>query len=257
MSTWQDNADEYGRHVRNGGAELSLLVAKSVKPGVRQKASATGDSKANGPAADRKCSSTEFAGRAKVSKMTVAAHLKAWDDAIELGIKMPDRERLSPSSQVKLPVRFVSEWSTIYVDPFANKKRSPSPKDVTAEQVKDAVTSNPEAAKAAMKGLKERAAKQADSLPKITKQQRDLIDKEMDAKQDNVIDQINAALSPVQVEAIVATLEELTNDIKDLVKAFGPQGVPEDFIHRIDEALAGFNEELNVARMTSAKGGEK
>ncbi|QNJ59281.1 helix-turn-helix DNA-binding domain protein [Mycobacterium phage MrMiyagi] len=85
-TNWKNDAAEFGRHFKQGGWRLGLLVARNCLPSVGGRP--TNESQ-NRPPVDsftEKTSIREFAEIAGVSKSTVAYYYKAWELAADAGL---------------------------------------------------------------------------------------------------------------------------------------------------------------------------
>ncbi|AVD99684.1 hypothetical protein HWB51_gp066 [Mycobacterium phage Cuke] len=85
-TNWIEDANEFGRHFKQGGWRLGLLVARNCLPSVGGRP--TNESQ-NRPPVDsftEKTSIREFAEIAGVSKSTVAYYFKAWELAADAGL---------------------------------------------------------------------------------------------------------------------------------------------------------------------------
>lgn len=253
MSLNQD-AIEFGRHVRAGEWRLGLLVARNVLPdkghGNRNDAAASNRAKVSG---------RDFAKQAGVSQDTVRRYYKAWQAAAEAGI-VPDATGLKPGQDVDLNVESLPAWSKYYAasrtDSRVSEREVKAALRKNPKLVTEAVQEDSEVARSAIGGLKARADKRAASVPdaNLTPQERTRKKKEYEALQDQVSDVIDRAFGPAEVQGIVEGLGELANDLKGVAKAYGSKGIPAKYIRQIEEALAGFQEELNVAKMAASQG---
>jgi hypothetical protein len=96
---------------------------------------------------------------------------------------------------------------------------------------------------------KRRARKEAES--KLTEAERERARKEAEAWAEEQGQKILAGFSALTVEHIVGALQEATDDIRLLIKE---GGVNDKALRKIETAHAGFQEELNVARMAVSVG---
>jgi hypothetical protein len=116
-STIQQDAREFGLHVKAGGWRLGLLVARNVinaGPGNRK---VTGVTLPEG-----KVDATEFARQADTSAPRVLRYLRAWDAAAEAD-KVPRSADLTPGTELDLDVGKLGAWSEFY-PPVAERPTS-------------------------------------------------------------------------------------------------------------------------------------
>lgn len=104
----QDDAREFGLHMRQGGWRLGLLVARNVKisPG-----------RVTPEALLPKVNATEFARRAATSNDRVIRHYAAWQRAAKAGL-VPDADTLLPGTEVSINVDSLPAWGPIYNAPL-------------------------------------------------------------------------------------------------------------------------------------------
>lgn len=87
-TTIEQDAREYGVHVRHGGWRLGLLVARSVEKGAKKDSD--------------KVSADEFARRSGTSADRVIHYLDAWERAADAGY-VPHSTDVTPGQDVQLP----------------------------------------------------------------------------------------------------------------------------------------------------------
>jgi len=98
MITVEQDAREFGEHVRAGGWRLALLVARNVERGTAGRPPRNRPEKAE----NAKVSASEFARMAGLSGHDrVLNYLAAWERAALIG-QVPDASELHPGSEVKL-----------------------------------------------------------------------------------------------------------------------------------------------------------
>jgi hypothetical protein len=100
MATWQEDAREFGRHVKAGGWRLGLLVARNVILGARS------------PVKD-KVSAQEFAQVAGISPGTVALYLRGWEAAADVGL-VPHADVMTPRAEPTLDINRLPAWQNFY-----------------------------------------------------------------------------------------------------------------------------------------------
>lgn len=105
-SSIEQDAQEYGAHVRGGDWRLGLLVARNVEKG-RNDAKFGAESPGAGDLPDpedRKISIVAFAAKAKVGKEKVGNHLNMWEKAAAAGL-VPAASGLNPGDgeEIDLP----------------------------------------------------------------------------------------------------------------------------------------------------------
>ena len=199
MSLVERNAAEFGQHVRQGGWRLGYLVATSAYRGKRGRHQSKSEESDLG-----KVTLAEFARIAKINDVTVSNYLKAWNRAADdLGIERS--EDMHPGYECDWLTEEWAEqhpWGKYYStvnkkhdeapegtpptpeaqatafehqvtqDPeFARKaaetlrKVAPETQQITPEQVREAVRTNPEAEQAAkdetFQRMRERAREQS------------------------------------------------------------------------------------------------
>lgn len=120
MSTTDDDAREFGEHVKHGGWRLGLLVARSVERGAGS---------GNRPPGV-KISVIEFARRSGVGEHRVAKHLDAWEKAADAG-HVPHAADLEPGQEVTLPDQDTVGWSDFYSPVTGGRMGSQAPDAVT------------------------------------------------------------------------------------------------------------------------------
>jgi hypothetical protein len=121
MTIIDDDAREYGEHVRHGGWRLALLVARSVER----------DAGHGGKPIDRavsKTSATKFAVMSGTTHSRVLRHLDAWEKAADAG-HVAHAADIEPGQEVALPAAEL--WTTMY-DATASGGRPRDSKPVDA-----------------------------------------------------------------------------------------------------------------------------
>lgn len=120
------DAREFGLHMRQGGWRLGLLVARNVVVAPGRVAPETLLPKVN---------ATAFAKIAGTSNDRVLRHLAAWERAAKAGL-VPHAATLNPGSEVDLDVERLPAWGPIYSAPLLQAtltrparpdRRTPSP----------------------------------------------------------------------------------------------------------------------------------
>jgi hypothetical protein len=104
------DAKEYGRHVKQGGWRLGLLVARCVEKG-----RGTGGHPDRGDryGQDGKVSASAFARLAGTDNTRVLRYLDAWTRAADTGV-VPDADRLHPGVDPRLDWEALPEWGEFY-----------------------------------------------------------------------------------------------------------------------------------------------
>jgi hypothetical protein len=98
MSTIDNDAREFGQHIKQGGRRLGLLVARNVRPskGGRRPGDAGNPTHELGFAG--KVSATQFASKAGVSQSHVSTYYRAWELAAVDGLCLHAKD-LSPGDE--------------------------------------------------------------------------------------------------------------------------------------------------------------
>lgn len=107
-SMTNEDAREFGEHVKHGGWRLGLLVARSVEKGVGNPAVAHA-SQSRGV----KMSASEFARVSGTSTDRVLRYLTGWEKAADQG-RVPHASTLAPGQEVTLPDSDVLPWDEFY-----------------------------------------------------------------------------------------------------------------------------------------------
>lgn len=145
MSIGED-AREFGRHFKQGGWRLGLLVARNCEPGKpgRPKADAENPSREMDSG---KVSFTDFAGEAGVSQSHVSYYYKAWKLAADDG-KCQHAQSLSPEDEDLDDLEEDDEHTRELWSKYLEKakvpekpRRSGNPKGANASQSRDGASS--------------------------------------------------------------------------------------------------------------------
>lgn len=112
------DAIEFGLHMKQGGWRLGLLVARNVVVAPGRIAPETLAPKVN---------ATEFARRAGTSNDRVIRHYAAWERAANAGL-VPHAADLQPGGTVDLDVERLPSWGPIYNAPL--ERRTPQPRPI-------------------------------------------------------------------------------------------------------------------------------
>lgn len=106
----EQDANEFGLHIRQGGWRMGLLVARNVQPG-------TGGPRPERTAqtcAVRKISARQFADIAgNIAPNTVTKHLNAWNRAAEAGYVL-FADNLSPGDEIDLDNEKLPSWKSFF-----------------------------------------------------------------------------------------------------------------------------------------------
>ncbi len=155
--TIKQDAEEFGRHVRQGGWRLGLLVARNVEQGVGGR----GRKGVSSPRYSTKISATAFAEQAnvgipkgtkdkpnrdRISVDRVLAYLTAWEKAAEAGL-VPAAADLTSGSEVELPA--AEAWSEFYT-PISGGHNGGSGRTPTKKEAKSTVAKLPAKEKASL-----------------------------------------------------------------------------------------------------------
>jgi hypothetical protein len=114
--TINQDAREFGLHMRQGGWRLGLLVARNVVVAPGRVAPETLLPKVN---------ATHFAKIAGTSNDRVLRHLAAWERAANAGL-VPHSASLTPGSDVDLDVERLPAWGPIYNAPPERTRPAPA-----------------------------------------------------------------------------------------------------------------------------------
>lgn len=150
------DALEFGQHVKLGGWRLGLLVARNVE---KSKAGRPAANRNN--CNDFKMSATKFAELAGVSTPKVLRYLDAWNKAAADIEELPSSDELAPGNEIDLSEEWCEAhpWSAYYST--ANKKPDEKPEGTPPSQeeqnrtFRETITRDPEFAKAAAEALRE------------------------------------------------------------------------------------------------------
>ena len=276
MSDWKQDAQFVGAFIRGGNWEIGLRVARNVTPNEGE-----GGKK---PASSGRISIRDFATEAGISKTTVSKYLAAWEWAADSGIVDYSADLSADDEYDWETAKLTQEdWASYYevacnnpppwnpdgkpLEPRKGINRHVS-QDISDDAVVTAIKSKPEliteavisdnsagnkVAQAAIRGLNRKAKQEEAKLPqsKLTPKERALERKEREAFLDDLGQKFDKATAPVLLSSILDMLEEITGDLQEFAKAYSPNGIPQEYVDRISEALAGFNEELNMAKMSA------
>lgn len=103
------DAQEFGRHLKQGGWRLGLLVARNVEKGADNGRPRNLDDRRG----FQKVSTAAFAKASSTSDHRVARYLEAWTRAAEAGL-VPAASELSPGVEIDLDVETLPDWSKFY-----------------------------------------------------------------------------------------------------------------------------------------------
>lgn len=128
MTTIDDDAREYGEHIKHGGWRLALLVARNVEKG---RGASSGSVPNDRYGHDGKVSASHFAELSGTSAPRVLRHLTAWEKAADAG-HVTHAAELVPGQEVALPTAEL--WASIY-DAAAAGSRPRDSKPINAVQI--------------------------------------------------------------------------------------------------------------------------
>jgi hypothetical protein len=111
--TWEDDAREFGVHVRQGGWRLGLLVARRVEPGTGQGENVGAKYPKSQTGQTDKVSASTFAKAAGTDQHRVMRYYRAWHAAAIAGL-VPHPGDLQPSEDPPLDVERLPDWSEFY-----------------------------------------------------------------------------------------------------------------------------------------------
>lgn len=118
----EQDAREFGHHVKQGGWRLGLLVARSVQPG-----SGTGRPKKTSATAElSKVSAEAFASRANTSGDRVLRFYGAWEAAADAG-HVPHAADLEPGQEIDLDAESLPPWTEFYTTGPSRRNRISEP----------------------------------------------------------------------------------------------------------------------------------
>ena len=112
---WQDDAREFGLHIKQGGWRLGLLVARNVAPGAGTGGGGTDGSHRSNRNGE-KVSARSFAEEAGTGPARVLRYLTGWEKAAGTGT-VPHAADLNPDSEPALDVETLPEWEDFYSSP--------------------------------------------------------------------------------------------------------------------------------------------
>lgn len=145
MNTINQDAVEFGLHVKQGGWRLGLLVARSVEKKIGGRPLKTSSTEEV-----FKISAEAFAKEAGTTGDRVLRHLDAWSRAANAGF-VPAATDLNPGAEPELDVDALPPWSNFY-DGSESRRRPSVSGDVTGtttpELIAELIATNPEVAKA-------------------------------------------------------------------------------------------------------------
>lgn len=144
-TTVQQDAQEFGIHLRAGGWRLGLLVARNVRPGAGQGRRSTS---AGTP---QKLSIIDFGKQAGVGRERVAAYFDAWEKAAEAEI-VPHAADLKLGVEIVLPDDQAQPWNDFYT---AGRSSTDDSVRRSVKAVERNIASDPKFAEAAAKALAE------------------------------------------------------------------------------------------------------
>lgn len=149
MSSINNDAREFGLHVKQGGWRLGLLVARNVQ---KLQSGSGGDPGAITPGG--KVSARQFAEIAGCGKDRVSRYLDAWNRAATAGHVDPADE-LSPGQEIDLNWETLPDWGQFYTSVSGGYNGSPERLGkISAEQVAEIIKANPDAALEAMREVR-------------------------------------------------------------------------------------------------------
>lgn len=163
----KQDAQEYGRHIKQGGWRMGLLVARCVEKG-----KGTGrPPKGVKTSSIEKVSAVAFSKSAGTSDDRVLRHLDAWNKAAEAGV-VPDAAKLKPGSDPRIDWDALPDWSDFYTSVTGGHNRFDG-ENLTAEVVKSLAAKLP---------AKEQATVAAEILDN-----KEVIEAADDAAEDHII----------------------------------------------------------------------
>jgi hypothetical protein len=137
----EQDAREYGLHIKAGGWRLGLLVARNVEkgegasPGTNQHTrSVPIETEQSG-----KVSARTFAKEAGTSPARVLRHLEAWEKAAAQKVEIPFASELSPGDEVVLDEDSLGDWGQFYDASGAGGYNGGKDRTPTVRGVEDAL----------------------------------------------------------------------------------------------------------------------
>ena len=168
--SWQNDAREFGLHIKQGGWRLGLLVARNVEMGK----GVGGDGKTRhlrNHADGGKVSATAFAAESGIDANKIRRYLDAWGKAADAG-HVPPAASLSPDTEPDLDTEALPDWGGFYVASVLSNnspgRRAAIERQAAADGVSPitvaTVAHNPSALKAAIKADQPTAAAATEAL---------------------------------------------------------------------------------------------
>lgn len=153
MSSVNNDAREFGLHVKQGGWRLGLLVARSVEKGTQG-----GDRKSimaqSLHDSAQKVTCTAFAEIAGTSKDRVSRYLDAWNRAAADGV-VKAADELTPGEELELDWEELPAWGDYYTSVSGGYNGSPERLGkISAEQVAEIIRANQETAVEIMSAIR-------------------------------------------------------------------------------------------------------
>lgn len=140
-----DDALDYGRHVKQGGWRLGLLVARNVEKGKGHGGDRKSDQRHDRDV-DPKVSAQEFGRLSGTSANRVLRHLEAWEAASAAG-HVPTSAELEPGQEIELDVETLPEWGDFY-SPVTGGRNTKEDRPATKAEATSVIARLPEAERA-------------------------------------------------------------------------------------------------------------
>lgn len=156
-NTVNNDAREFGLHVKQGGWRLGLLVARSAE---KQEGGRNDRYALNAPDAETKVSLTKFADLSGTSVPRVSRYLDAWNRAAADGVDgIKPSDELNPGEEVDLDVESLPDWNQYYTSVTGGYNGSPERlSKISPEMAEQIVRANLDAVTAALTNVRAEAA---------------------------------------------------------------------------------------------------
>lgn len=158
QSLIERDAQEFGQHVKLGGWRLGLLVARNV-----EKLDHGGARRGSKNNCSLKVTTQAFADWAGVSRPKVVRYLEAWNKAAADIEELPTADELAPGNEIDLDEEWCEShpWGKYYTTVNKKPESAPEGDSPTQEEqhraFRESITRDPEFAKAAADALREHA----------------------------------------------------------------------------------------------------
>ena len=240
MNIVEQDAREFGLHVKQGGWRLALLVARNVKRGTGAGERTDLQPRGNRPKVG-KVSAREFSEWAQTDHKRVLRYLDAWDKAAKDGI-VPPASDLTPGMEVALDVEQF-EAKGVYFSNYYSAKATPKSVQAQTSKAMEIIQSLPEEQRrevAAVVAKQMPAApnseRQEGYPPSVLQRRRSKEQRAQDEHEYNmrILPMRQSMEAPLRVDLLLSELETVRDELNEMTQ----EGIlTEELVLQIQQAV--------------------